>query len=189
MTSWSKVIRRAFLAGLGIAFPEGIHEDVPLTCAMLLGANRISALARICYRYRQARPGAFMAARSSGQLRILAAYERVFALAAATNPPPAPQVQAALFERAIWHYTTVLPLVPRTARRQYFRRMHDDFVRHRPAAYHRPRGARGVKFGLVERNAYWTYSVLEPANQLRVLLARAGSRLAAASRGPGGRRA
>jgi hypothetical protein len=67
--------------------------------------------------------------------------------------------------------------------------MHDDFVRHRPAAYHRPRGARGVKFGLVERNAYWTYSVLEPANQLRVLLARAGSRLAAASRGPGGRRA
>jgi len=172
MTSWSKVIRRGFLMDLGMTFPEGIHEDVPLTCAVLLGAQRIGALARVCYRYRRARPGAFMAARSSGQTQILSSYERVFALAAAADPAPAPQVQAALFERAIWHYTTVLPLVPRAERRRYFRRMHEDFVRHRPAGYQRPRGARGVKFALVERNAYWTYSALEPVNQLRVLLAR-----------------
>jgi len=172
MTSWSKVIRRGFLAGLGVAFPEGIHEDVPLTCAMLLGAQRIGALARVCYRYRRARPGAFMVARSSGQTRILGSYERVFALASAADPAPAPQVQAALFDRAIWHYTTVLPLVPRTERRRYFRRMHEDFVRYRPAAYRRPAGARGVKFALVERNAYWTYTALEPVNKLRVLLAR-----------------
>jgi len=172
MTSWSKVIRRDFLIDLGMPFPEGIHEDVPLTCAMLLGAQRIGALARVCYRYRRARPGAFMAARSSGQTQILSSYERVFALAAAADPAPAPPVQAALFDRAIWHYTTVLPLVPRTERRRYFRRMHEDFVRYRPAAYQRPRGARGVKFALVERNAYWTYSALEPVNQLRVLLGR-----------------
>ena len=49
--------------------------------------------------------------------------------------------------------------------------MHEDFLHYRPAAYQRPRGARGVKFALVERNAYWTYSALEPVNQLRVLLA------------------
>ena len=189
MTSWSKVIRRGFLVGLGVAFAEGIHEDVPVSCATLLGAKRISALARVCYRYRRARPGAFMAARSRAQLRILGSYERVFALADAADSPPDPQLQAALFERAIWHYTTVLPLVPRADRRQYFRRMHEDFVRYRPAAYQRPHGARGVKFGLVERNAYWTYSALEPFNQLRVLLARAGSRQAAASPGPAGRRA
>jgi CDP-glycerol glycerophosphotransferase len=179
MTSWSKVIRRGFLVGLGMPFPEGIHEDVPLTCAMLLGAQRIGALARVCYRYRRGRPGAFMAARSSGQTRILGSYERVFALAAASDPAPAPQAQAALFDRAIWHYTTVLPLVPRAERRRYFRRMHEDFVRYRPAAYRRPPGARGVKFALVERNAYWTYTVLEPVNQLRVLLARRNG-------GPGG---
>ncbi len=188
MTSWSKVIRRAFLAGLGVEFPDGIHEDVPLTCAMLLGAERISALARVCYRYRRARPGAFMSVSSSGQLRILCSYEWVFALVARSDPAPAAHVQAALFERAIWHYTTVLPLVPRSARGRYFRRMHEDFARYRPAAYQRPPGARGVKFLLVERNAYWTYSVLEPINQLRVRLAKAGSRLAAASRGRAGRR-
>ena len=185
MTSWSKVIRRAFLAGLGMAFPEGIHEDVALTCAMLLRAERISALARVCYRYRQARPGAFMATRSSGQTRIFCSYGKVLALAAGaappvaagTGPPVTPGVRAALFERAIWHYTTVLPLVPRAGRRQYFRRMHEDFVRYRPAAYRPPPGIRGVKFALVERNAYWTYTVLEPVNQLRVQLARSASRL------------
>jgi CDP-glycerol glycerophosphotransferase len=156
---------------------------------MLLHAERISALPRVCYRYRQARPGSLLSARDEGQLQILGSYERVFAMAAAANPPPDPQVQAALFERAIWHYTTVLPLVPRAARQNYFRRMHQEFLRYRPPGYQPPPGARGVKFRLVERNAYWTYSVLEPANQLRVLLTRVGSRLAAASRGPAGRRA
>jgi CDP-glycerol glycerophosphotransferase len=177
MTSWSKVIRRAFLAGLGMAFPEGIHEDVLLTCAMLLRAQRVSALPRACYRYRQARPGSFMATASSAQLRIFCSYERVFALVAGADPPLAREVRAALFERAIWHYTTVLPLAPRAARRAYFRRMHEDFVRHRPLGYRHPPGVRGVKFRLVERNAYGMYSVLEPVNQLRVLLARAASRL------------
>ena len=181
MTSWSKVIRREFLAGIGLAFPDGIHEDIPLTCAMLLGAERISALARVCYQYRQARPGSFMATTSSGQLRVFRSYERVFALADAADPPLAGPVRAALFERAIWHYTTVLGgrggLVPVTARRAFFQRMHDDFAAYRPVGYQHPPGARGVKLRLVERNAYWLYSVLEPVNRLRVLLDRAGSQL------------
>jgi CDP-glycerol glycerophosphotransferase len=177
MTSWSKVVRHGFLSGLGMTFPEGIHEDVALTCAMLLRAERIGALARVCYRYRRARPGAFMARRSSGQLRVFCSYATVFAMAARADPPLAGEVMAALFERAIWHYATVLPLVPRAARRRYFRRMHEDFVQYRPAAYQRPAGFRGVKFWLVERNAYWMYAVLEPVNQVRLLLARSASRL------------
>ena len=101
---------------------------------------------------------------------------------------PASRVRAAVFERAIWHYTTVLQatgpgigpggLVPRPVRREFFARMHADFVRYRPPGYRHPPGARGIKFRLVERNAYWTYSVLEPVNELRVLLARAASQLA-----------
>ena len=50
-------------------------------------------------------------------------------------------------------------------------------MRHRPPGYRHPPGVRGVKFWLVERNAYRMYSVLEPVNQLRVLLARVASRL------------
>jgi len=183
MTSWSKLIRRGFLDRIGLSFPGGIHEDVALTCALLLGAERLGALPRVCYRYRQ-RPGSFMATASAGQLSIFRSYETVFALVAAANPAVPGPVRAAVFERAIWHYTTVLGgrcgrggLVPRAARRAFFERMHEDFVRYRPPGYRNPPGLRGVKFGLVERNAYGIYFALEPVNRVRVLLAQAASRL------------
>jgi CDP-glycerol glycerophosphotransferase len=172
MTSWSKVIRRSFLAGIGLSFPAGIHEDVALTCAMLLSAARISALARVCYRYRRDRPGSFMAAPSDGQLAVFSSYEHVFALMEAARPPVTEQVRAAIFERAIWHYSTVLSgrigLVPRAARRPFFEHMHEDYVRYRPPGYEAPPGPKGVKFRLVERNAYWMFTALEPVNRMRV---------------------
>jgi CDP-glycerol glycerophosphotransferase len=93
-------------------------------------------------------------------------------------------VRAAVFERAIWHYTTVLSgrsgrggLVPRAARRAFFQRMHEDYARYRPPGYRNPPGLRGVKFRLVERNAYAMFSLLEPVNRVRMLLVQAASRL------------
>jgi CDP-glycerol glycerophosphotransferase len=194
MTAWSKVIRRAFLSGLVMPFPQGVHEDVPVACAMLFSAERISGLARVCYRYRRARPGSFMATTSSAHLRIFSSYEAALGFAALADPPLTSEVRAAVFQRAIWHYTTVLQaagpgigglrpgragrggLVPHGARREFFERMHEHFLRYRPPGYRHPPGIRGVKFRLVERNAYWMYSVLEPVNQMRVLLTQAASR-------------
>jgi|CZKT01.1.fsa_nt_gi CDP-glycerol glycerophosphotransferase len=190
MTSWSKVIRREFLAGLRLPFPAGIHEDVPLSCELLLSAARISALARVCYGYRRDRRGSFMATTSSLHAGIFAAYQQVFdsvaKRVAGGDATVTDSVTAAVFERAIWHYTAILDtggfgigairlgggLVPRRARRSFFALMHEHFVRYRPGSYHRPPGARGVKYRLVERNAYWTYSALEPFNKLRVWLGR-----------------
>jgi len=40
MTLWSRVFRRAFLSGLGVALPPGIHEDVPLSATALIRAAR-----------------------------------------------------------------------------------------------------------------------------------------------------
>jgi len=186
MTAWSKVIRREFLDEIGIPFPPGIHEDVPVSCAVLLSARRICALDRVCYRYRRARRGSFMITTSNQHFDVFASYQLAFDLlpsfAERAGAPVTEAVFAALFERAIWHYTTILGtrgLVPRGARAAFFGRMHKDFCRWRPAGYRYPAGPRGVKFRLVERNAYRTYSVLEPVNQLRVLTSRAASRLRA----------
>ena len=194
MTAWSKVIRREFLDEIGLPFPPGIHEDVPVSCAVLLSARRISALARVCYSYRRARRESFMVTTSDRHFDIFASYQLVFDLlpsfAERAGTPVTEAVRSALFGRAIWHYTTILGtggvgigaarigggLVPSGARKAFFERMHKDFRRWRPAGYRYPAGARGVKFRLVERNAYRTYSVLEPVNQLRVLVGRAVSR-------------
>jgi CDP-glycerol glycerophosphotransferase len=174
MTLWSKVFRRPFLTGLGIALAPGVHEDVPLSAAALLSARRISLLAEVCYLYRQ-RGRSFLATPSMGHFSIFSSYARVFAFLAedpwpAARPPATPAVRAAVFGRAMEHYTTVLAagLVPRPARRDYFHRMAADFRRYRPPGYQRPAGARGLKMRLVEQDGYLAYSLLGPLNELRV---------------------
>lgn len=184
MTSWSKLLRRTFLIGLDEPFRSGIHEDIPVSCAALL-AGRISALDRVCYSYRRSRPGSFMATTSSAHWGVFSAYEEVLGkvrkLAGSGDPVATPAVQHAVFERAIWHYSSVFQatspgigrfggprLVPSQDRRQFFERMHADFLRFRPDGYTLPAGPRGAKFRLIERDAYLAYILLEPLNKLRV---------------------
>ncbi|HEX6527679.1 MAG TPA: glycosyltransferase family 2 protein [Streptosporangiaceae bacterium] len=171
MTVWSKVFRREFLASLGAGFGPGIHEDVPVSVAALLAADRIAVLDRVCYRYRRSRRGSFMAATSDRHFDIFRSYNHIFSERTAVPP-----VRAALFERAIWHYTTVFPLVPRRRRREFFGRMAADFLRWRPDEFVFPPGPRGMKLRLVARGAYRTYRALEPLNRLRIFLSRRATR-------------
>ena len=174
MTAWSKVFRRDFLAGLGISFESSgpaPHEDVPVSTMALLTAERIGVLNRVCYRYRRARRGSYLAAASVANFNIFGSYQQIFSYFAERTElraPVTPPVYAAVFERAIWHYTTLLPLVPRRRRREFFHRMSADFRRWRPAGFRFPPGPRGVKFRLVARDAYWAYVLLDPVNRLRV---------------------
>ena len=168
MTVWSKLFRREFLAGLGLTFGAGIHEDVPVSATALLTARRIGVLDQVCYRYRRDRRTSFMAVRSDRHWDILGAYQAIMSQRGLLTAP----VRAAVFERAMWHYTTVLPLVPRQRRRAFFRQMTSDFRRWRPPEFRFPPGPRGMKLRLVAAGAYWTYTVLEPLNRVRVAVAR-----------------
>jgi CDP-glycerol glycerophosphotransferase len=176
MTAWSKVFRRDFLAGLGVSFGSAgpaPHEDVPVTALALLTAQRIGVLDRVCYRYRRARRGSYLAAASDANFNIFGSYRLVFdylAERAELRAPVTPAVYAAVFERAIWHYTTLLPLVPRRHRREFFHQMSADFRRWRPDGFRFPPGPRGVKFRLTARDAYWAYALLDRPNRLRVRL-------------------
>lgn len=171
MTIWSKVISREFLAGLKMKFPPGIHEDVAISCALLLRARTISPLDRVCYRYRQ-RSGSFLATPSMAHFAIFDAYRQVFCLLRESSESAASPVAAAVFARAIEHCNSILAsgLVPRQARRDFFRRMHADFQRHRPPGYHRPGGLRGLRVWMIERNAYRSYSLTASLNDVRVAL-------------------
>jgi CDP-glycerol glycerophosphotransferase len=179
MTAWSKVFRRDFLSGLGLTFADAgpaPHEDVPVTTLALVTATSIAVLNRVCYRYRRARRGSFLAASSDKNFNIFHAYQQVFHFfpeRAGVSAPGIPALRAAIFERAIWHFTTLLPLVPRRRRREFFHQMFIDFRRWRPeepGVFTFPPGLRGVKFRLVARDAYLAYSLLDPLNRLRVAL-------------------
>ena len=160
---------------LGVSFGSAgpaPHEDVPVTTLALLTAGRIGVLDRVCYRYRRSRRGSYLAAVSDANFNIFGSYEQVFNYfaerAELRAPVTPPAVYAAVFERAIWHYTTLIPLVPRRRRREFFHRMSADFRRWRPDGFRFPPGPRGVKFRLAARDAYWAYALLDPVNRLRV---------------------
>src|SRR2546430_10198718 len=156
MTVWSKVFRREFLLGLGVCFPPGIHEDVPVSCAALLGAERIALLDRVCYLYRRRRRS-FLATTRLDHFSIFSSYEQVFArLDAGAGPAGGTGVRAALFGRAIEHYSTVLAsgLVPRGARRAVFPRVAPDYRRHPPGGYPRPPPLPGMQVGPILRDGH-----------------------------------
>lgn len=170
MTSWSKVIRRRFLAGLGLRFGQGIHEDVPLTSALLLHAQRIATLDTVCYLYRERRGGALTNTPSRDNFAVFDRYEDVFSMIG-SQPDKFAGFRQAFFDRAIWHYAAVFGApssVPRAGRREFFHRMSEHFARYRPAGYSYPPGLHGVKYRLVERDAYHAYLALQPLNQARV---------------------
>lgn len=172
MTSWSKVIRRAFLTGLGLRFEPGIHEDVPLTCTLLLEARRITTLDRACYLYRERRGGALTNTPTDDNFQVFDRYERVFALIE-SRPADLSRFKPIIFNRAIWHYTAIFGArnaLPKGSRREFFRRMSGQFARFRPVGYTYPRGLHGVKYRLVERDAYHAYLLVQPVNQVRIAL-------------------
>jgi len=170
MTAWNKAIRREFLLGLGLRFGSGYYEDVAVTYPILMAAERLGILDRVCYVYREERAGAITTTPSDRHFEIFGEYARIFAFMdehrAATDP-----FRARLFDRMIWHYTTTIEneaRVPAGSRRRFFQRMSEDFRRYRPPGYRYPGGARGAKFRLVARNAYGGFRALEPVNKARI---------------------
>lgn len=176
MASWNKIVRKSFFDSCGAAFSERWpHEDIKVSSLLLLEASKLSMLSQVCYRYSKDRPGSSM---QSGDRRrhfkVFDAWRPVLEYAGrraeASDAQVTDKVYLALFERAIWHCSTQLETggyVARRDRREFFERMRDCFGRYAPADYVLPPGPRGVKFGLIQRDHYWLYSMLEPINKLR----------------------
>jgi CDP-glycerol glycerophosphotransferase len=211
MVSWNKIIRREFFTAASAVFPkESPHEDVPVSCLLMLEASRLSMLNRVCYSYRRGRPGSIMMAdrkslasgSSRRQFNIFSSYEKVLdgiETREKEGKPASQEIHRAFFERAIWHYTTILDdrrpgtsplggigLIARSDRHEFFGNMHRDYVNYLPAGYKEPGGFRGVKFQLIKKNAYWAYSLLDPANKVRVRIGRGARHLLGRVRQPAG---
>lgn len=198
MAPWNKIIRRDYFAARSAAFLQAWpHEDIPVSCLLLLTASRLSVLNQVCYRYRKERSGSVI---TSASLRrnftVFESYQtimdRVDDLVRSNDLVLTGDVRRALFERVIWHYTNILdeyrmrgrraaagPVPGGTRpryrdRRKFFARMHRDFVSYKPPGYRPSGGMRGLKLTLVWLNAYWIYAAVQPLNQLRLRLRRAG---------------
>jgi CDP-glycerol glycerophosphotransferase len=179
LVSWNKIIRREFFESTGAEFAaEWPHEDVPVSCELLLTASEITVLDRVCYLYRRHRPGSVTSVgKRYRHFLVFDAWRPVLKqnhdkLAAQSgNSEVTEEVYRALFTRAIWHCSTILDTagnVARADRHEYFNRLSTLYQEYVPDEYTPPGGFRGVKYALIAKDRYLAYAALTPLNKSRV---------------------
>ncbi|MFG1763882.1 glycosyltransferase family 2 protein [Micromonospora parva] len=175
-TAWNKVVRRDFMDELELRFFPGWYEDIPFSHPLLIGAEKISVLDRVCYLYRQGRQGAITSTRSSRHFDAFAQYERLMDWVARKHPDE--RLQAELFELMISHYLVVVGNDGRMhphLRRDFFHRAAAHYRRYLPSGgYPLPPGATGLKHRLVGRGDWLAYSALRQAHRVAGRLRRPG---------------
>ena len=167
-TAWNKVVRRDILTDLGIGFADGWYEDVSFTYPLLMSAERISVLDRVCVNYRQRLSGAITGTPSARHFEIFEHWQRVHdhleGLGAAGEP-----LRPYLFERMIWHYLIVLGngrRVPAALRRAFFERIVADYRRRLPpGGYPVASRADQLKHRLVAAGQWHTFAALRVAGR------------------------
>ncbi|AJE40945.1 bifunctional glycosyltransferase/CDP-glycerol:glycerophosphate glycerophosphotransferase [Streptomyces nodosus] len=179
MVVWNKAYRREFVEREGFAFPPGYYEDTPWTFPVLLSADTLATLDRVCVHYRQRRRGSILGSTSRKHFDVLDQYDRVFAHLDAH--PGLAHWRPALFHRMVGHLATVYTRrdrLPRDSRAEFLRRARAHYRRHRvPGPPLEPRHLL-IRFG-----AHRTYRLLSavsrPARGVRRTAARTGRRLTA----------
>jgi CDP-glycerol glycerophosphotransferase len=156
------LVRREFLAGTGLRFPPGWYEDCAYAHPLLLAAERIGTLDRVCYHYRERDDGAITRSVSGRHFDIFDQYDRMWARLAAA--PGHVALRPELFRRMIDHLLVVAGnehRLPPGQRRAFFDRIVAQYRRRLPdQGYPVPGGVTGLKHRLVRRNAYLGYAGL-----------------------------
>jgi CRISPR system Cascade subunit CasB len=181
MVVWNKAYRRDFVEREGFTFPPGYYEDTPWTFPVLLTADTIATLDRVCVHYRQRRRGSILGSTSRAHFDVFDQYDRVFAHLDAH--PGLAQWRPVLFRRMVDHLATVYARrgrLPRDSRAEFLRLARDHYRRYRvPGAPLRPRHL------LIRLGSHHTYRLVSAASRLgrgaRRLAAGAGRQMAAAA--------
>jgi CDP-glycerol glycerophosphotransferase (TagB/SpsB family) len=103
--AWNKAYRREFIERWGLEFPRGYYEDTPWTYPVLIAAESIALLDRVCVHYRQRRQGSILSSRSRKHFDVIDQYDRVFAFI--DENPRFDQWRPHMYDLMANHYRTV----------------------------------------------------------------------------------
>jgi glycosyltransferase involved in cell wall biosynthesis len=163
-TAWNRIVSRDFLRRNDLRFGPGWYEDVPFSHPVVLAADHLAALDRVCYHYRIARPGAITSTRSDRHFEAFEQYDNLQQWMGTREVDPALKIK--LFSLMISHLLVVVGNEGRmhpSRRRPFFRRLAALYRRHRPAGYTPPSGLKGLKHRLVAMNSYPLYALFRSA--------------------------
>ncbi|HWS34975.1 MAG TPA: glycosyltransferase [Actinoplanes sp.] len=182
-TAWNRIMRREFLAKHDLRFPAGWYEDVPFSNPVLIAAERLDVLNRVCYHYRVGRFGAITATRSDRHFEAFQQWDRFYAWLDGTGSDPALRVR--VFTLMISHLLVVAGNESRVhprRRRAFFREIAALYRRHRPEGYLPPAGTPGLKHRLVAVNSYAMYAALRTGYRVAGIRRRSTQRTPVVSR-------
>ncbi|MFC7529591.1 glycosyltransferase family 2 protein [Actinoplanes sp. GCM10030250] len=182
-TAWNRVLRREFLAKHDLRFPPGWYEDVPFSNPVLLAADRVDVLNRVCYHYRVGRFGAITATRSDRHFEAFEQYDRLHAWLDTIGVDAA--LRTRMFALMVSHLLVVAGNEARVhprRRRSFFRKIAGLYRRHRPEGYLPPGGTPGIKHRLVAANSYAMYAAMRTGYRVAGLRRRSTERTPVVSR-------
>ncbi|MEV6844339.1 glycosyltransferase [Actinoplanes sp. NPDC051411] len=160
-TAWNRIVSRDFLLRNDLRFGPGWYEDVPFSHPVVLAADRLAVLNRVCYHYRIGRPGAITSTRSDRHFEAFEQYDNLQQWMGTREVDPALKIK--LFSLMISHLLVVVGNEGRmhpSRRRPFFHRLAELYRRHRPAGYAAPSGSKGLKHRLVALDSYPLYALL-----------------------------
>ncbi|WP_436984834.1 bifunctional glycosyltransferase/CDP-glycerol:glycerophosphate glycerophosphotransferase [Streptomyces sp. enrichment culture] len=172
MVAWNKAYRREFVEKEGFVFPPGLYEDTPWTYPVLMTAESIATLDRVCVHYRQRRLGSILRTTSERHFDVFEQYDRVFAFL--DERPELAQWRAVLFRRMVHHLAIVYSRrdrLPKGSRAAFLRRARAHYRRYRTPGAPVPLRAR-VHHTLIRFGLHRTYRTLQLASALHRGLSR-----------------
>jgi CDP-glycerol glycerophosphotransferase (TagB/SpsB family)/glycosyltransferase involved in cell wall biosynthesis len=150
--AWNKAYRRDFVERWGFTYPKGYYEDTPWTYPVLVAAETIAVLDRVCVHYRQRRQGSILHSTSRKHFDVFDQYELVFSFL--SGHPGLERWQGPLFERMTNHLRVIENSpgrLPDEARAEFRSRKLEAERRHRPDGYREPASARPAARRSVDR--------------------------------------
>ncbi|MFD4561450.1 CDP-glycerol glycerophosphotransferase family protein [Streptomyces sp. NPDC058469] len=167
MVAWNKAYRREFIELRGFAFPPGYYEDTPWTYPVLMAAETIATLDRVCVHYRQRRQGNILGTTSREHFDVFEQYDRVFAFVDAH--PELDRWRPVLFRRMVDHLATVFTKpdrLPRGTRAEFLRKARAHYRRYRIPGTPVPLRTR-LRHTLVHFGVHRTFRTLQAAMSWR----------------------
>ncbi|MFC0602158.1 bifunctional glycosyltransferase/CDP-glycerol:glycerophosphate glycerophosphotransferase [Streptomyces palmae] len=143
MVVWNKVYRRDFVEREGFTFPPGLYEDTPWTYPVLMTAETVATLDRVCVLYRQRRRGSILNTTSWDHFDVFDQYDRVFAFV--DSRPALGRWRPLLFRRMLDHLAAIYAApgrLPPGSRAEFARRTGAHHRRHHTVAAGPPTGFR-----------------------------------------------
>lgn len=163
---WNKTYKREFVEDHDFRFPPGIYEDTPWTYPVLLAAETVTTLDRVCVHHRVRRHGALRGTTTRGHFDVFEQYDRAFAYI--DERPELAHWRPLLFRRMVEHLTSVYSRrhrLPREARAEFLRTVRAHCLRYRtPGAPVRARAR--LRQTLLRLGSHRTYRALWAAVRL-----------------------